>query len=73
MSDLLPSTQRFVERMRRSQRGYPADVHQLLFVERLDEWQRRAPCATDHEHGSGCYSAQILVEVNQWQRDGSKR
>lgn len=63
MSEYLPSTMVFIRRMRTFDPSYPSERHQLAFVWRYDQWQRRHPCAIDHEHSSKCYPEKLLNEV----------
>lgn len=43
--------------------NYGAQRHQWLFVERLHEMQRVAPCSTDHTHRPSCYPDAVIRDV----------
>lgn len=67
-----------IDRYRAIDPNYGSQQHQLDFIARCEELQRRAPCLKDHSNDTppehrysgkdACYSTEVRNEVYIWQR-----
>lgn len=60
--------EKLVERLKSIDPDYGSQAHQRAFVERMEEAQRIAPCAKDHEHATSCYPEVVMVQIGNRQR-----
>jgi hypothetical protein len=61
------------ERLRSVDPNYGSQQHQRDFIARMDEVQRRAPCAKDHEHAPSCYPDTVMRAVSDEQTRNRQR
>lgn len=69
---MTPSTQHFIDRMRREYPAYGDQEHQRKFIERLEWMQINYPCTKGCEEHIGCYEQKVLDAAYVWQRNGGK-
>ena len=58
-----PLAAALIQRLRSTDPQYGSQQHQVDFIARADEMQRRHPCAEEHEHSHQCYPPSVSEAV----------
>ena len=67
-----PLAAALIQRLRSIDPHYGSQAHQVDFVARAHEAQRRHPCAEEHEHAQKCYPSSVTEAVMREQQQMQK-
>ena len=63
-----PLAAALIQRLRSTDPEYGSQLHQVDFIARAHEMQRRHPCAEEHEHSQKCYPSTVAEAVAREQQ-----